>query len=72
MAIQPFYDLYQLCRMLKGRVVTHTKEHRVINKIANLRQAGASYGAIAEWLNSKCLPIKNRVIAWDRPTVFKF
>jgi IS30 family transposase len=58
-------------RLVKGRIVPHKGEKAVIDQMASMREAGASYGRIASWLNQNNVRTKNRVKGWDRPTVFK-
>lgn len=58
-------------RMVNGEIVRHVAEQKVLTQMLELRQGGASYGKIANWLNTKAVPTKNRASKWDRPTVYK-
>lgn len=58
-------------RLVGGKIVPYKAEQRVIQKILELRRAGATYDAVADWLNTQGIPTKNRAKYWQRPTVFK-
>lgn len=58
-------------RIIEGSLVPHRGERLIVDRMAKMRDEGASYGKIAAWLNSEHVKTKNRVRAWDRPTVFK-
>ena len=58
-------------KVIKGKTVRHCAEQRVLKQMLKLRNEGASFGKIANWLNSEGIPTKNRTAAWDRPTVYK-
>lgn len=58
-------------QLVSGKIVPHKAELKVVQKILELRGAGATYSAVADWLNAQRVPTKNGVKSWQRPTVFK-
>ena len=40
------------------RLVAHPAQQRVIRQILDLRESGASFRKIADWLNAECVPSK--------------
>jgi len=58
-------------RVVHGNLVPHRGEKEILNQMIHLRKTGASYGVVADWLNSSKIPTKNKSKKWDRPTVFK-
>ncbi len=58
-------------RIVKGNLVAHGGETAVLNRMAELKKTGASYGEIADWLNRQKIPTKNKAKKWDRPTIYK-
>lgn len=58
-------------RIVKGNLVAHGGEMAVLNQMAELKNTGASYGEIADWLNEQKIPTKNKACKWERPTVYK-
>lgn len=58
-------------QLVGGKIVPHKAEQKVIQKILELREAGATYDAVAVWLNDQGVPTKNGAKSWQRPTVFK-
>lgn len=58
-------------RTLNGRIVSHKFEQKNLLKIIALRESGASYGDIADWLNSRGIPTKNCKKKWERTTIYK-
>ncbi|WP_409480272.1 recombinase family protein [Pseudobdellovibrio sp. HCB154] len=57
--------------MIYGKIVPHKTELKVIQKILKLHSSGATYSAVADWLNDRNVPTKNGAEGWQRPTVFK-
>ena len=58
-------------RLLKGKLVEHLGEQKIIVQMAARRADGASYGDLVDWLNGDGVKTKNGVGKWDRPTVYK-
>lgn len=58
-------------RLVCGKIVPHKSELKFLQKILDLRKSGATYDAIAEWLNDQGVPTKNGAKSWQRPTIFK-
>lgn len=58
-------------QLVSGKIVPHKAELKVVQKILELRGAGATYSAVADWLNDQGIPTKNGAKNWQRPTVFK-
>ena len=58
-------------RLLKGKLVEHLGEQKIIGQLAVKRGDGASYGDLVDWLNGDGMKTKNGAGKWDRPTVYK-
>jgi hypothetical protein len=58
-------------RLLKGRLVKHLREQKIIAEMAVRRADGASFGDLVDWLNGNGVKTKNGAGNWDRPTVYK-
>lgn len=58
-------------KMVRGRIMPHGGERRVLRQMVDLRRRGDSLGKIAAWLNAKGVPPKGSARHWSRPTVFK-
>jgi hypothetical protein len=58
-------------RLVKGKLVEHLGEQKIIGQMVLKRDEGASYGDLVDWLNGDSVKTKNGVGKWDRPTVYK-
>ena len=58
-------------RSLKGLLVEHLGEQKIIVEMAARRADGASFGDLVDWLNGNGVKTKNGAGKWDRPTVYK-
>jgi Recombinase len=58
-------------RLVKGKLVEHLAEQKIIGQMVVKRDDGASYGDLVDWLNDNGVRTKNGAGRWDRPTVYK-
>lgn len=60
-----------------GEKIVHNRrtesmgESKVLGQIVAMRSSGSSCGDIADWLNAKKYPTKNRASCWSRTSVYK-
>lgn len=58
-------------KLKNGQLVPNASEAKINRKIISMRTSGSSYWAIADWLNSKGYPTKNRAKGWSAVTIYK-